>query len=127
MIVRIIEDCPQLIILMLYVVILYEPEGYLCMKNVYDQRIDNFGDWSGTSIQDLRAEADLTKSTTYLFFDTNNADITISSFVSVFNILLFSLLGENKALKMRYVFKAGFKALLLQLMPLFTFLRTKFF
>jgi len=104
LLIQILEDCPQLIILMLYVVILYEPEGYLCIKNVYDQRIDNFGDWFGTSIQDLRAEADLTKSTTNLFFDTNNADITISSFVSVFNILLFTLLGGNKALKMRNAF-----------------------
>ena len=86
---------------MMYVVILYEPQGYFCVKNVYNQWIDNSGDWSGTNIQDLRAEADLTKSTTDLFFDANNADVTLSSFVSVFNIFLFTILGANKALKMR--------------------------
>ena len=86
---------------MMYVVILYEPQGYFCVKNVYNQWIDNSGDWSGTNIQDLRAEADLTKSTTNLFFDANNVDVTLSSFVSVFNIFLFTILGANKALKMR--------------------------
>ena len=100
-ILRILEDCPQLIILMVYVVVLYEPKGYFCVEMVHDQWMRNSGDWSDTNINSLLAKADLSKSTTSLFFDTNNTDVTLSTFVSVFSILFFSFLGLNKALKMR--------------------------
>jgi len=68
---------------------------------VHDQWMRNSGDWSDTNINSLLAKADLSKSTTSLFFDTNNTDVTLSTFVSVFSILFFSFLGLNKALKMR--------------------------
>ena len=86
---------------MVYVVVLYEPKGYFCVEKLHDQWMQNSGDWSDTSIQHLLAEADLSKSTTSLFFDTNNIAVTQSTFVSVFSILFFSSLGLNKALKMR--------------------------
>ena len=86
---------------MVYTVVLYEPKGYFCVEKLHGKWMQNSGDWSDTNIQHLLAEADLFKSTTSLFFDKNNADVGVSTFVSVFSILFFSLLGLNKALKMR--------------------------
>ena len=100
---RITEDCPQLIILTLFVVVLYELEGYYCIEQIYNQRMENLGDWSNTTIQSFRAKADLTKSTTSLFFDAENANVTLSGFISVLNIFMFTVLGANKSLKLRQV------------------------
>ena len=100
-ILRILEDCPQLIVLLFFVVILYQTEGYYCIDKIYNQRIENLGDWSNTEIQSLRARADLTKSTTSLLFDKENTNITLSALISILNIFIFTILGANKALKLR--------------------------
>ena len=98
---RIVEDCPQLVILALLVVILYEPQGHLCITKIHDRWIANNGIWSESDIDVLRAPMDLSKSTTNLFFEKQNRKIALSCFVSIFNIILFTALGANKALKLR--------------------------
>ena len=100
-ILRIVEDCPQLVILMLVTVVLYEPQGYFCITKIHDRWTKNLGNWSNQDVTFLRGQVDLNKSTTSLFFEKENTDIAISCFVAIFNVILFTLLGANKALKLR--------------------------
>ena len=89
---------------MLFVVVLYEPQGYFCMQTIYDQRMANLGVWSSADIPLLRAQVDLTDSTTNIMLDwseTSNRKYIISVFVSLFSIIVFTALGANKALKLR--------------------------
>jgi len=98
---RIAEDCPQLVILMLLTVALYEPQGHFCITKIHDRWTKNLGNWSNQDVTFLRGQVDLNKSTTSLFFERENMSIAISCFVAIFNIILFTLLGANKALKLR--------------------------
>ena len=100
-ILRIVEDCPQLVILMLLTVVLYEPQGHFCITKIHDRWTKNLGNWSNQDVTFLRGQVDLNKSTTSLFFDKENMGIAISSFVAIFNVVLFTILGANKALKLR--------------------------